>query len=78
MIENMTTLADLMPLLPEIAVIGVAFGLLMLDLFLSEKQRVITHVLAVASLVAVAVMVIEPGFSERDICHGVNRCGNCG
>ncbi len=58
MIENMTTLADLMPLLPEIAVIGVAFGLLMLDLFLSEKQRVITHVLAVASLVAVAVMVI--------------------
>ena len=58
MIQNMTTLADLMPLLPEIAVIGVAFGLLMLDLFLSEKQRVITHVLAVASLGAVAVMVI--------------------
>ncbi|ATE72274.1 NADH-quinone oxidoreductase subunit NuoN [Lysobacter capsici] len=46
------TFADLMPLLPELVVVIGAFALLMLDLFVEERNRVITHV---ASIVVVAV-----------------------
>ncbi len=34
-----------MPLLPELVLVGGAFALLMLDLFLDERRRVVTHVL---------------------------------
>jgi NADH-quinone oxidoreductase subunit N len=86
MIHNMPTGADLMPLLPELVLVGAAFALLMLDLFLSEKQRVITHVLAIASLVAVAVMVIAgvgeqgtvlSGMFIRDDMADVLKIGAC-
>ncbi|UOF12828.1 NADH-quinone oxidoreductase subunit NuoN [Lysobacter capsici] len=46
------TFADLMPLLPELVVVIGAFALLMLDLFVEERNRVITHV---ASIVVVAI-----------------------
>ena len=36
--------AELLPLLPELVLVGAAFALLMLDLFLDERQRWITHV----------------------------------
>ena len=42
----MPTAADLMPLLPELVLVGGAFALLMLDLFLDERHRVVTHVLS--------------------------------
>ena len=86
MIQNMPTIADLMPLLPELVLVGAAFALLMLDLFLSEKQRVITHVLAIASLVAIAVMVIAgvggqgtvlSGMFIRDDMADVLKIGAC-
>lgn len=51
------TLADIAPLAPELLVILGAFALLMLDLFLDERRRVITHVLAVATLVGAALLV---------------------
>mgnify|MGYP003525754076 CR=1 FL=1 len=35
----MPTIADLMPLRPEIFVCGAAFALLMIDLFLSDQRR---------------------------------------
>lgn len=86
MIENLPTVADLMPLLPELVLIGSAFVLLMLDLFMSEKQRVVTHVLAVVSLVVVALMVIMgvggqgtvlSGMFIRDDMADVLKIGAC-
>ena len=71
MIQNMPTVIDLMPLLPELVLVGAAFALLMLDLFLSEKQRVVTHVLAIASLVAVAVMVIMGVGGQGMVLYGM-------
>lgn len=53
---TMPTAADLVPLLPELVLAGAAFVLLMLDLFLREGQRVLTHALAIATLVLVGVM----------------------
>jgi len=53
-----TTSADLMPLLPELVLIGGAFGLLMLDLFLDNSRRVITHALSLVVLGVVAAMIL--------------------
>jgi NADH-quinone oxidoreductase subunit N len=86
MMQNMPTVADLMPLLPELVLVGAAFALLMLDLFLSEKQRVVTHVLAITSLVVVAVMIIMgvgghgtvlSGMFIRDVMADVLKIGAC-
>lgn len=46
------TIADFLPLIPEIIVLVGAFGILMLDLFINQRNRVVTHV---ASLVVLAV-----------------------
>ena len=40
MTPTMPTAADLLPLLPELVLVGAAFALLMLDLFLDERRRV--------------------------------------
>jgi NADH-quinone oxidoreductase subunit N len=77
---------ELLPLIPELALVGAAFALLMLDLFLNEKQRVVTHLLAVASLVAVAVLLIVGtggqgtvlgGMFIRDNMADVLKIGTC-
>ncbi|PRH82827.1 NADH-quinone oxidoreductase subunit NuoN [Arenimonas caeni] len=52
----MPTLADLMPLRPEIFVCGAAFALLMVDLFLSDARRGLTHFLALFILAAAGVL----------------------
>ena len=82
----MPTAAEFLPLLPEMALVGAAFALLMLDLFLSEKQRGITHALAIASLVLVGVLVIAgvggqgtvlSGMFVRDNMADVLKVGVC-
>ena len=82
----MPTAAEFLPLLPEMALVGAAFALLMLDLFLSEKQRVITHALSIASLVLVGVLVIAgvggqgtvlSGMFVRDNMADVLKVGVC-
>jgi hypothetical protein len=80
----MPTLADLAPLAPEIFVCGAAFALLMVDLFLSDQRRGLTHFLGLAILAGAAVlsardMSIAPvyGFSDlfvRDLA-GVRATG---
>jgi NADH-quinone oxidoreductase subunit N len=55
---TMPTAADLMPLLPELVLVGGAFVLLMLDLFLDESQRIATHLLAIALLLVSGWMAI--------------------
>ena len=51
---TMPTAADLMPLLPELLLVAGAFALLMLDLFLGESRRIVTHLLAIGLLLATA------------------------
>ena len=67
----MPTVADLLPLGPEIFVCGAAFALLMVDLFLSDQRRGLTHFLALFVLAGAAVltardMAMEPvyGFAN--------------
>ena len=57
MTPTMPTAADLLPLLPELVLVGAAFALLMLDLFLDERRRVVTHVLSIGVLLVVAAMI---------------------
>ncbi|WP_290782573.1 NADH-quinone oxidoreductase subunit NuoN [Arenimonas sp.] len=52
----MPTIADLVPLGPEIFVCAAAFALLMVDLFLSDQRRGLTHFLALFILVTAAVL----------------------
>ena len=86
MMQNLPTASELLPLLPELALIGGAFALLMLDLFMSEKQRIVTHLLAVAVLVVVALMVVLgvggqgtvlSGMFIRDDMADVLKVGAC-
>src|SRR3546814_8076226 len=50
-------LADIAPLAPELLVVLGAFALLMLDLFLDERRRIVTHVGAIIVLLAAACLV---------------------
>src|SRR3546814_19619937 len=57
MTPQVRTLADIAPLAPELLVVLGAFALLMLDLFLDERRRLVTHVGAIVVLLAAAVLV---------------------
>ena len=52
--------AELLPMLPELVLVGGAFALLMLDLFLAERHRIVTHLASIA-LLLVAVVLIGTG-----------------
>ena len=78
--------SEFLPLIPELVLVGAAFALLMLDLFLNEKQRVVTHLLAVASLVLVAGLLVAGtggqgtvlgGMFIRDNMADVLKIGTC-
>ena len=86
MTPTMPTASDLLPLLPELVLIGAAFALLMLDLFLDERRRVVTHVLSIATLVTVAAMIaggiggqgiVLNGMFIRDIAADVLKLFAC-
>ncbi|MFK3648857.1 NADH-quinone oxidoreductase subunit NuoN [Lysobacter enzymogenes] len=51
------SLADIMPLLPELVVVVGAFALLMLDLFVEERNRIVSHVFSIL-VVALATALI--------------------
>ncbi len=53
----MPAATELLPLIPELVLVGAAFALLMLDLFLKDSQRVVTHVLSIATLVLVGGLI---------------------
>jgi len=57
MTPTLPTAAELLPLLPELVLVGAAFALLMLDLFLAERHRAVTHVLAMVALGVVVAMI---------------------
>jgi NADH-quinone oxidoreductase subunit N len=71
MISSSVTTADLMPLLPELVLVGAAFALLLLDLFLSERQRGIVHVMSIATLIAVAGMLAMDVGGQGTVLNGM-------
>lgn len=82
----MPSATELLPLIPELVLVGAAFALLLLDLFLDEKRRVVTHLLAVASLVLVAGLLVAGvggqgtvlnGMFVRDNMADVLKIGTC-
>ncbi|MCC8363490.1 NADH-quinone oxidoreductase subunit NuoN [Lysobacter sp. A6] len=68
---TMPTAADLLPLLPEMVLVGAAFALLMLDLFLDERRRWITHVASIITLIAVAGMVAAGTGGQGTVLNGM-------
>lgn len=48
---------EFLPLIPEMTLVAGAFALLMLDLFIDARRRVVTHVLSIALLVVVIVLI---------------------
>lgn len=84
---TMPTAADLMPLLPELVLVGAAFAWLMLDLFLDARNRVITHVLSIATLAVVIGLLatgvggqgtVLSGMFVRDTAADVMKIAICG
>jgi NADH-quinone oxidoreductase subunit N len=82
----MPTAADLLPLLPELVLVGGAFALLMLDLFLDDSRRIVTHVLAIALLLVAGWLAFSGvggqgtvlgGMFVRDAMGDVLKGGAC-
>ncbi|MCJ0825008.1 NADH-quinone oxidoreductase subunit NuoN [Luteimonas sp. 50] len=71
MTPTMPTAADLLPLLPELVLVGAAFALLLLDLFLDPRRRVVTHVLAIVALLAVAAMIVAGVGGQGTVLNGM-------
>ena len=65
------TLADIAPLAPEFVVVLGAFALLMLDLFIGERRRVVTHVLAVLVLLVAAAMAFAGVGGQGTVLGGM-------
>jgi len=65
------TAADLPPLLPELVVIGGAFALLILDLFISNRHKVWTHFLSVAILAVAFALLLGGVGGQGEAFHGM-------
>ncbi len=65
------TAADLPPLLPELVLIGSTFALLILDLFISQRHKVWTHILSVAILAVVFAMLVAGVGGQGEVFHGM-------
>lgn len=84
----MPAATELLPLIPELVLAGAAFLLLMLDLFLKDGQRALTHALSILTLLLVAGLLLagvgagsEPsvlsGMFVRDTMADVLKVATC-
>ncbi|ALN57522.1 proton-translocating NADH-quinone oxidoreductase, chain N family protein [Lysobacter enzymogenes] len=78
------SLADIMPLLPELVVVVGAFALLMLDLFVEERNRIVSHVFSILVVAAATAMIafdvggqgtVLSGMFVRDTAADVLKLG---
>jgi len=67
----MPPIAELAPLLPELVLIGSAFALLIVDLFVSERHKVWTHFLSVLALVVVLAMLATGTGGQGTMLNGM-------
>jgi len=65
------TAADLPPLAPELVLIGSAFALMILDLFVSERNKIVTHLFSVAALAVVLFMLATGVGGQGEVFHGM-------
>ena len=68
---SMPTAAELLPLLPELVLIGGAFALLILDLFIDARHKVWTHFLSVLVLVVVLAMLATGQGGQGTVMNGM-------
>ena len=59
------------PLIPELVLVGAAFALLMLDLFLDNARRIITHTLALVVMAAVVWMLATGVGGQGSVFSGM-------
>ena len=71
MTPTLPTAAHLLPLLPELVLVGAAFALLMLDLFLAERHRAVTHVLAMVTLGIVVALIAFGVGGQGTVLNGM-------
>jgi len=62
---------DLLPLLPELVVIGGAFTLLIADLFISQQNKVWTHRFSIIVLLIALLMLITKTGGQGVVFHGM-------
>ena len=67
----MPSAAELLPLLPELVLIGGAFALLIIDLFIGERHKVWTHFLSVLALVVVLAMLATGSGGQGVVLNGM-------
>lgn len=65
------TAADLPPLAPELVLIGSAFALMILDLFVSNRNKIVTHLFSLAALAVVLFMLATGVGGQGEVFHGV-------
>ena len=68
---SMPTAAELLPLLPELVLIGGAFALLIADLFIDARHKVWTHFLSVLVLVVVLAMLATGQGGRGTVMNGM-------
>ena len=67
----MPAATELLPLIPELVLVGAAFALLMLDLFLDNSRRIITHTLALVVMAAVVWMLATGVGGQGSVFSGM-------
>ncbi|WP_401739581.1 NADH-quinone oxidoreductase subunit NuoN [Stenotrophomonas pavanii] len=65
------TAADLPPLAPELVLIGSAFALMILDLFVSNRNKIVTHLFSLAALALVLFMLATGVGGQGEVFHGM-------
>ncbi|MBH1773429.1 NADH-quinone oxidoreductase subunit NuoN [Stenotrophomonas maltophilia] len=65
------TAADLPPLAPELVLIGSAFALMILDLFVSNRNKIFPHLFSLAALAVVLFMLATGVGGQGEVFHGM-------
>lgn len=62
---------ELLPLTPELVLVGATFALLMLDLFVDESKRVVTHLAAILILLVTAGLIVAGVGGQGVVLNGM-------
>lgn len=65
------TAADLAPLAPELVLVAGAFALLMIDLFVSQRHKFVTHLVSLGFLALVFGMLVSGTGGQGEAFHGM-------